>query len=243
MNMVRPTWRSTIPRRCARVARPTTVAWPAQTVTREPTAALPRTALTRPAAEATSMVPCPRATTTPLSVAAPPAAGQSAATAAIAATSTRPGFNTTDSSLLGLPGFRQYRFAMREALSGENLRSGELAAEPDEQRLERERHRELKLLCLPPGRPDELAGALCALQPLTGRIGAELLEAVDVHGRLLGAGRDDDEVAIPPLQPFEGREELVPLCAALRAAHALLGLAPGELLYRDDRLGLLLRLG
>src|SRR4051794_23970441 len=242
MNMVRPTWRSTIPRRCARVARPTTVAWPAQTVTREPTAALPRTALTRPAADATSMVPCPRATTTPSSVAAPPAAGQSAATAAAAATSTRPGFNTTDSSLRGLPGIRHYRFSMREALTGENLRSGELAAQPDEQRLERERHGELELFRLPPGRPDELARTLCALEALTGRIGAELLEPVDVHRGLLGARRDDDEVAVPPLEPFEGREKLVPLCTALRAAYALLRLAAGELLHRNDLLGVLLRL-
>ena len=63
-----------------------------------------------------------------------------------------------------------------------------------------------------------------------------------MHGRLLGAGRDDDEVAIPPLEPLEHRKQLVALRASLRAADALLGLAPGQLLHGDGLLGLLLRL-
>src|SRR5207248_11779823 len=86
-------------------------------------------------------------------------------------------------------------------------------------------------------------GALGALQPLACRVGAELLEPVDVHDGRLGACGDDDEVAVPPLELFERGEELVPLGAALCSAHALLGLTAAPLEDGDRLLGLLLRLG
>ena len=57
------------------------------------------------------------------------------------------------------------------------MRSGELPAEPDEERLEGERHRKLEFLGLPPGIPDQLARPLGRLEAFAGRVGAELLEA------------------------------------------------------------------
>ena len=51
------------------------------------------------------------------------------------------------------------------------MRSGELAAQADEERLQRERHRELELLGLSPGRSDDGAGPLGPLEALAGRVG------------------------------------------------------------------------
>ena len=57
--------------------------------------------------------------------------------------------------------------AVAPAVRAEKLRNAaQLAAEPHEERLERERHRELELLGLAPGGPDDLAGALRILEPL-----------------------------------------------------------------------------
>src|SRR5690349_17695571 len=109
--------------------------------------------------------------------------------------------------------------------SGRNGRPGELAPEPDQQRLERERRRELQLLRLAPGGPDELARALRREEALARRVDPKLVEPVDVDRRGLGADRDDDEVAIPPLELLEHGEILVALGAALRPPKHLVGLA------------------
>ena len=55
------------------------------------------------------------------------------------------------------------------------------------------------------------------------------VEPVDVHRRTVGADRDDDEVAVPGRELLELREQLLALGAALRAPHALLGLARRQL--------------
>ena len=94
--------------------------------------------------------------------------------------------------------------------------------------LERERRRDLQLLCLAPRRAHELARTLGAEQALVRRVLAQLGEAVDMDGRALGARRDDDEVAVPPLELLEQREQLLALGAALRPADPLLRLAPGS---------------
>src|SRR5205823_1566431 len=111
-------------------------------------------------------------------------------------------------------------FSSREALGEKLARSGaaeqrpaELAPEPDEQRLERERHRELELLGVPPGGPHDLAGPLGVREPLPRRIGPELREPVDVDDRTLGTRGGHDEIAVPPLELFERGEQLVPLGA------------------------------
>src|SRR5262245_10237177 len=190
------------------------------------------------------MVPRCLATTTPREPAALPAAGQSAANAATTAVTT---INPLSFTIEPLPCVYRPRgvsvSGTREGLRGENLRSGELAAQPDEQCLEGQRHGELELLRLAPCGPDDLARPLGALQALACCVGPELVDAVDVDDRGLGAGREDDEVAVPPLELLERGEQLVPLRAALRAAHALLRLAPGQLEHGDCLLGALLRLG
>src|SRR3954447_17852091 len=114
-------------------ARPTTVACPPPNATREPTVALPPIARTTPAGDATSSVPRCFATTTTRKPAAPPAAGQSAATAAAAATSTKNPLSFTIEPLsCCVPAAARFGFEDREALAGENLRAGELPAEPHE---------------------------------------------------------------------------------------------------------------
>ena len=103
-----------------------------------------------------------------------------------------------------------------------------------QQRLERERRRELQLLGLAPGGADELArllGARAAARASRPR--AAPSSPVDVHGGRLGAGGDDDEVAVPPLELLEHREQLVALGAALGPPHALLGLPAGQLERRS----------
>ena len=56
--------------------------------------------------------------------------------------------------------------------------------------------------------------------------------------RVLGADGDGDQVAVPPPELLERREQLVALGAALRAPHALLGLAGRQLQRLDGLLGL-----
>src|SRR5581483_5162570 len=119
---------------------------------------------------------------------------------------------------------------------------GELAAKPEEEGLERERGGELELLGLAPGGADDLAGPLGRLQALERRVGAQVVEAVHVDRRRLRAARDDDEVAVPPLELLERREELVPLRAPLGAADPLLRLAARQLEHGDGLLRLLPRL-
>src|SRR5436190_4705112 len=255
-NIVAPTRRTTMPRITALRARPTTAAVRPVTTTREPTAARPLAARTTPDVELTSSVPCCFATTMPLNVAAPPAAGQNAAPAAATTRMARTPFSFMFGSSLsastGRPEiwipYREERQQARKTCGRRRLnprtrRSGELPPQAHEQRLEGERHRELQLLRLAPGGAHELAGALGALQPLARRVCAELLEPVDVHDGRLGACGDDDEVAVPPFELFERGEELVPLGPALCSAHALLGLTPAQLEHGDRLLGLLLRLG
>ena len=50
-----------------------------------------------------------------------------------------------------------------------------------------------------------------------------------MDGGAVGADRDDDEVAVPRGELLELREQLLALGAALRALHALLGLARRQL--------------
>ncbi len=50
---------------------------------------------------------------------------------------------------------------------------------------------------------------------------AEILESIRVDGRVVGAGADHDEIAVPRLEPLETREQLVPLRPSVRASHAL----------------------
>src|SRR5581483_9352033 len=107
------------------------------------------------------------------------------------------------------------RAGARDAPSGERAGAAELAPKPHEQRLERERRRQLELLRLAPGGANELARALGGVQPLRRRVRAQLLEPVDVDDGRLRAHRDHDEVAVPPLELLERREQLVPLGAAL----------------------------
>ena len=71
---------------------------------------------------------------------------------------------------------------------------------------------------------------------------AKLLEPVGVHDRILRAGGDDDEVAVPGLESLERREQLVALRPALGSLHPLLGIARREVERVDDRLLPLARL-
>ena len=116
-------------------------------------------------------------------------------------------------------------------------------AQPDEQRLERERRRDLQLLRLPPGRTDELARVFGGVHSLERGVGPQLLQPVDVDGRRLRAGGDHDEISVPRLELLEQREELLALGAALGAPHALLRLPPRQLEGLDLHLGCRLRLG
>src|SRR5579863_10301909 len=71
---------------------------------------------------------------------------------------------------------------------------------PDEEGLDRERHRELELLRLAPGRPYRLAGQLGGSGALAGRVLDQLREPVDVDDGVLRPDGRDDQVAIPPLE-------------------------------------------
>ena len=115
--------------------------------------------------------------------------------------------------------------------------AAQIAAKPEKKSLEREGRRELKLLSLAPGEPDELAGPLGGQEPLPRAVCAELLEAVDVHRGGLRPGGEDDEVAVPPLELLEQREEFLPLGAALRAPRVLLRLASRHLHRLEPGLG------
>src|SRR5215470_2387598 len=121
-------------------------------------------------------------------------------------------------------------------------RGTELAAQADEQRLERERRRDLELLGFPPGCADELAGLLGSVHSLAGGVSPQLLEPVDVDGCRLGACGDDHEVAIPRLELLEQRKQLLALGAALGAPNALLRLPSLQLEGLHLQLGRLLRL-
>src|SRR6185437_9466071 len=60
--------------------------------------------------------------------------------------------------------------------------------------------------------------------------------------RFVGPDRGDDQVAVPPLELFQHRQQLVPLRPALGATEALVRLAPGELEDGDRLLGTRTRL-
>src|SRR6185437_16807051 len=76
----------------------------------------------------------------------------------------------------------------REGLARENLRAGELAPQPDEQRLERETDGKLQFLGVAPRGSYDFARTLGRLQPLARRVLAQLVEPVYVHDRTLRAG-------------------------------------------------------
>src|SRR4051812_24958878 len=238
---------TTMPWMRAFVARPTTCV-PAR---REPIDAWPRIAWTTPLGVATSSIPCCLATTMPRMFAAPAPAGHRAR-AAVATQMIRrtPLSFTTISSRLYRPPGELVSYEKRAdgpeklaATSGPGHRGpGQLPPEPDEARLEGERNRELELLRVPPGGPHELTRPLCGLEPLTGPVGPEVLEPVDVDRRGLRPCRKHDEVAVPGLELLEHGEELVALRATLGAPDPLLGLAGRQLEPSDHLLLVLLRL-
>src|SRR5205823_14996922 len=106
-------------------------------------------------------------------------------------------------------------------------RPGELAPQPHEQSLECELRVELELLEAAPGVEDSLDRALCAEQALARPVGSQIIEPVVVDNCPLGTGRDDDEVAVPGRELFEGGEELLALGPTLSAPHPQLRLACG----------------
>src|SRR5205085_3870609 len=110
------------------------------------------------------------------------------------------------------------------ALKGDRRDACERAAKLDQERLEREARVHLELLRVAPGAPHDLARVLGAGETLRRRVLAQLLEPVGVDDRSLGAGDDDDQVAVPGRELVEGRQELLALGAASRAPHPLLGL-------------------
>ena len=61
--------------------------------------------------------------------------------------------------------------------------------------------------------------------------------------RALRPGRGGDEVSVPGGELLQRREQLLPLGAAARPPHALLGLAGGQVELLERRLLALLRLG
>src|SRR6185437_10486123 len=87
-----------------------------------------------------------------------------------------------------------------KSLLTESLRANsgrELAAQPDEEALERQRRVHVELLELAPRLADELRGALGRLEALEARVLLQLGKVVEVDHRTLRPGRDDDEVAVP----------------------------------------------
>ncbi len=113
----------------------------------------------------------------------------------------------------------------RRGLGGDRR---QLAAEPDEERLQREAGLELQLLEEPPRLPNGFGRGLCAPKLLDARVLPQLGEPVDVRRRRLGSGRDDDEVPVPGLELLEAEEHLLALGAAHRPTRALLLLARGQ---------------
>ena len=194
--------------------------------------AWPATARTRPLGEATSSAPCCFATTTPPEGGRAGGGRPDGRGAASVAIEQEP---LHAYELLSLrTGSRRRPVSSREAIGRENLRRhapgerrpGQLAAQADEQRLERERRRELELLRLAPGGADELAGPLGPEQPLpASRPRAAPRSRSTCTTAASAPAASDDEVAVPPLQLLEHREQLVALGAALRAPDALLRLA------------------
>src|SRR5439155_5952466 len=109
-------------------------------------------------------------------------------------------------------------------------------AQAHEQRVERELRRDVELLERAPRVAHDLARLLRAGDALARRVGVELVEPVRVDDGVVRADGDGDQVAVPPRELLERREQLVALAAALRAAQALLGVARGELERLDDLL-------
>ena len=128
------------------------------------------------------------------------------------------------------------------ALLRNSCRGSELASQPDQQRLERERRRDLQLLGLPPGCAHELAGLLGSVHSLEGGVRSQLVEPIDVDSGRLGTGRNHYEVAVPGLELLEQRQQLLTLGTSLGAPDALLCLPPRELEGLDLQLGRLLGL-
>src|SRR5437868_7348819 len=131
---------------------------------------------------------------------------------------------------------------LRDPTLYERGRCSQLTAQPDEQRLERQRGRNLQLLRFPPRRTDEFARVFGGVHALERRIRSQLREAVDVHRRRLRARGDDDEIAVPGLELLEQSEQLLALRAPLRASDSLLRLPGGQLETFDLHLGRAFRL-
>src|SRR5262249_4816794 len=138
----------------------------------------------------------------------------------------------------GRPAARS-RPSRRVALGGRRAgHAGEVAPEADEQRVEAELRRDVELLERAPRLAHALARELRARDPLARRILRQSVEPVGVDDCAAGSDRDGDQVAVPPRELLERREQLVSFCPALRAAGPLLGLTRPELERRRDLLGL-----
>src|SRR6185503_3099179 len=124
---------------------------------------------------------------------------------------------------------------MRETLA-RRRRRGELASEPDEETFEREAGLHLELEGAP-GLADRFGGALGRERALGDAVLGKLGEPVGVDERALGAGRRDDEIAVPAGENVERVEDLLALRSPGGAADPLLELALG-LVARGGRLGL-----
>src|ERR687887_2088439 len=79
--------------------------------------------------------------------------------------------------------------------SDADARDGEGTAEPNEERLERERRVEVELGEVAPGLAGELGRLLGAREPLDRGVRSELLGMVAVHRRV-GPGGERDDVAV-----------------------------------------------
>src|SRR5580765_5722263 len=113
----------------------------------------------------------------------------------------------------------------RTAALGRRRRAGELALEPDEERLEGQPRLELELLVEAPRLADGFRGRLRTRKPLDTRVLAQLVEPIDMRRGRLGPRGDDDEVAVPRLELLEAKQDLLALGAAHRPPRPLLLLA------------------
>src|SRR5205085_1547150 len=106
-----------------------------------------------------------------------------------------------------------------------NTRShgGKCSPQTDEERLERQRRIQVELLEVAPCVARQLSRLLGSGQQLDGRVLAQLVGVVAVHGRLR-AGRERNEVAVPSGELLERREQLLALRSAGGAAQTLLRL-------------------
>src|SRR5436190_485641 len=111
----------------------------------------------------------------------------------------------------------------RRGTSNGGRGGSELAAEADEQRLERQTGAQVELLERAPRLADELAGALGAGESAGRPVGGELVRPVCVDERPLGSDGARHEVAVPRRELLQRCEQLVALGAPLDAPDPLLG--------------------